>query len=151
MCVGMYFGWKLAARVDDPSTAIWLLILLLLVCLFVSSPPTPPPPTPPPTLPQLRRLMDKEQFKKRKENNKWRRGSFGQIKKAEDFWDKQERLEREKEEKGTSSTDKEEEEVRTKLRGASDAILPPTSPPFLTPTTQSQNFALFAVRPRCAQ
>ncbi|GMH99809.1 hypothetical protein TrVE_jg2111 [Triparma verrucosa] len=59
---------------------------------------------------ELRRLMDKEQFKKRKENNKWRRGSFGQIKKAEDFWDKQERLEREKEEKGMSSTDKEEEE-----------------------------------------
>ncbi|GMH51211.1 hypothetical protein TrST_g10845 [Triparma strigata] len=25
---------------------------------------------------ELRRLMDKEQFKKRKENNKWRRGSF---------------------------------------------------------------------------
>ncbi|GMH80867.1 hypothetical protein TrLO_g11505 [Triparma laevis f. longispina] len=38
---------------------------------------------------ELRRLMDKEQFKKRKENNK---------------------LERVKEEKGTSSNDKEEEE-----------------------------------------
>lgn len=35
--------------------------------------------------------MDKEEFKKRKDKNKWRRGSFGQIKKAEDFWDKQER------------------------------------------------------------
>jgi hypothetical protein len=142
----MDFGWKLAARVDDPSTAdlvAYFAFACLLVC-FLTPYPTH---TTPPTLPQLRRLMDKEQFKKRKENNKWRRGSFGQIKKAEDFWDKQERLEREKEEKGTSSNDKEEEEVRTKQRGASDAILPPTSPPNLTPTIQPQNFALFAVRP----
>ncbi|GMH89140.1 hypothetical protein TL16_g11364 [Triparma laevis f. inornata] len=40
---------------------------------------------------ELRRCLDKEEFKKRKDKNKWRRGSFGQIKKAEDFWDKQER------------------------------------------------------------
>mmetsp|Transcript_24228 Transcript_24228/g.50538 ORF Transcript_24228/g.50538 Transcript_24228/m.50538 type:complete len:183 (-) Transcript_24228:977-1525(-) len=38
---------------------------------------------------ELRQLLDKEEFKKRKNNNKWRRGSFGQIKKAEDYWDRQ--------------------------------------------------------------
>ncbi len=38
---------------------------------------------------ELRRCLGKEEFKKRKENNKWRRGSFGQIKAASDFWDKQ--------------------------------------------------------------
>jgi len=40
---------------------------------------------------ELRRCLDKEDFKKRKNHNKWRRGSFGQIGKAEDFWEKQER------------------------------------------------------------
>lgn len=33
-----------------------------------------------------------QEFKKRKEHNKWRRGSFGQIKKAEEFWDRQDSL-----------------------------------------------------------
>ncbi|GMH56045.1 hypothetical protein TrRE_jg1722 [Triparma retinervis] len=38
---------------------------------------------------ELRQLLDKEEFKKRKKNNKWRRGSFGQIKGASEFWDRQ--------------------------------------------------------------
>mmetsp|Transcript_14038 Transcript_14038/g.27994 ORF Transcript_14038/g.27994 Transcript_14038/m.27994 type:complete len:181 (+) Transcript_14038:344-886(+) len=41
---------------------------------------------------ELRRVAGKEEFKKRKEHNKWRRGSFGQIKKAEEFWERQDSL-----------------------------------------------------------
>ena len=36
---------------------------------------------------QLRYLADKDEFKKRKNDNKWRRGSFGHIDKAESYWD----------------------------------------------------------------
>ena len=43
---------------------------------------------------QLAQLMDKGDFQARKNENKWRRGSFGQIKKADDFWEKAEERER---------------------------------------------------------
>jgi hypothetical protein len=36
----------------------------------------------------------KEELRKKKAKNKWRRGSFGQIKKADDFWEKLERDQR---------------------------------------------------------
>jgi hypothetical protein len=49
---------------------------------------------------ELRRCLDKEEFKKRKAGNKWRRGSFGQIGKAEDFWDKQDKKDKDTTEEG---------------------------------------------------
>ena len=86
---------------------------------------------------ELRRCLDKEEFKKRKQGNKWRRGSFGQIGKAEDFWEKQERDqargmkggEDQKEGDGGSSSGSPEENVEEMLQKMTSdmtAVLEPT-------------------------
>jgi hypothetical protein len=79
---------------------------------------------------ELRRCLDKEEFKKRKENNKWRRGSFGQISKAEDYWDLQEK--KAKDEEKAEGPKAEEigldnvEEMMAKMSADMNVVLAPT-------------------------
>ena len=65
---------------------------------------------------ELAALYDVDERKARKERNKWRRGSFGQLKKSDDFWEKQER----ERNRGSFSAEREgkESEVRRGGRGS---------------------------------
>ena len=72
---------------------------------------------------ELRYFLDKEEFKKRKNGNKWRRGSFGQIKKAQDFWDKRDREDKVWEEgEDVINADNVEEMMRKMTADMEDAL-----------------------------